>query len=196
MTAPGLSRDERVRLARAMFEADCALGVTDCETWAELRAKGWDAGYDEAAGSLVAELAKVGLAVWSAPADAVPALHEIEIAAARAANPDRGQMIADCLAWLRSEPLQESLVTTSLVDYLLALGYNRAGVTLSADDALRERIRELVQQVAASSAEQIEATLRSWRSTEADNLDYDTLQDSEIRSIAAHLAALAPRRGT
>ena len=44
------------------------------------------------------------------------------------------------------------------------------------------------------SAEQIEATLRSWRSATADNLDYDTLQDSEIRSIAAHLAAaLAPR---
>ena len=128
MTAPGLSRDERERLARAMFEADCALGVTDCETWAELRAKGWDAGYDEAARGLVAELAKVGLAVWgtSSPADAVPALHEIEIAAARAVNPERGQFLADCLSWLRSEPLQESLVTTSLVDFLLARGCRRA----------------------------------------------------------------------
>jgi len=48
--------------------------------------------------------------------------------------------------------------------------------------------------VAAPTAEWYEAALRSWRSTDADNLDYDTLQDSEIRSIAAHLAAaLAPR---
>ena len=86
----------------------------------------------------------------------------------------------------RVATMQHALSGGSLVD----LRTSAVLVAISADRAAAALLRT----VAAPSAEQIEATLRSWRSTDADNLDYDTLQDSEIRSIAAHLAAaLAPR---